>query len=241
MGRFRLRAPPDIGGLIVLARRVGFAPDSIPLERLVASPTILLRALPIVLTPITVDLADVLPPGWYRTGPPWSGRNYRIWLDHWTPHGGTTAICIDCAGDPSARFAAVGQPFRADSFVGKRVRLGGYVRVMQVQEWAGLWMRVDNRFPFPIAGTFDNMYDRPLRRDRDWEWHEVVLDVPRSAAAITIGVLINGRGRVCIDDLTFTVVDRSVRTTGLGMPSRVVQREPRPSLPGAPLNLGVEP
>src|SRR5690348_6745206 len=40
-------------------------------------------------------------------------------------------------------FGTLMQTFRATQYAGKRVRFSGFVKAEEVQDWAGLWMRID--------------------------------------------------------------------------------------------------
>lgn len=108
-------------------------------------------------------------------------------------------------------FGTLMQQFRADQYQGKRVRFSAFVRTEDVEKHAGLWMRVDTP-KGPVA--FDNMQDRPLKGTSGWKSYEVVLDVPQGATGIFFGVLLQGKGKVWLNNGDFEVVDSSVATTG---------------------------
>jgi hypothetical protein len=103
------------------------------------------------------------------------------------------------------------QDFRAEHYLGKRVRFSAFVKTEGTQDWAGLWMRVDNG-PKQIA--FDNMQNRPIKGTADWKKYEVVLDVPQEATGIFFGILLNGSGTVWLNNATFDIVGSNVPTTG---------------------------
>ncbi len=127
-------------------------------------------------------------------------------------HSGNRSGLI--ASRPRPRgFGTLMQTFRAERFLDTRLRLSAYIRVEAVERWAGLWMRVDG----PDAQTlaFDNMQDRPISGTLDWRMYQIVLDVPPDAEAIAFGVLLEGPGRVWLDDMAFAAVDGDVPTTGV--------------------------
>jgi hypothetical protein len=87
-----------------------------------------------------------------------------------------------------------------------------YVKAEGVQNWAGLWMRVDG--PHNLTLEFDNMQNRPLSGTFDWQLFVVVLDVPQESEAVTFGLLLNGtKGRVWFDDVRLNIVGNDVPTT----------------------------
>jgi hypothetical protein len=109
-------------------------------------------------------------------------------------------------------FGTMMQQFNAADYLGKRVRLSAAVRTENVQNWAGLWMRVDE--PGRTGMAFDNMQDRPIKGTTGWTRHEVVLDVADSATLIALGVLISGPGTAWLDDVKFEIAPTAIPTTG---------------------------
>lgn len=115
--------------------------------------------------------------------------------------------------DDDQGFGTLMQSFRAEKYLGKRVRLSGFVKSDGVDRWAGLWMRVDKG---SNAVAFDNMQDRPIKGTGDWRRYEVVLDVPQDATGIAFGILLTGPGTVWLNSTNFEVVESDVPTTGNG-------------------------
>jgi len=111
-------------------------------------------------------------------------------------------------------FGTLMQDFRADHYLGKRVRFSAFVKTEGAQDWAGLWMRVDKETK-PLA--FDNMQGRPIKGTTDWVKYDVVLDVPQEATGIFFGVLLSGSGTVWLSQAKFEIVEPNVRTTGTGL------------------------
>jgi hypothetical protein len=105
------------------------------------------------------------------------------------------------------------QQFKADTFRERRVRLSAQVKTEDVEEWAGLWMRVDGS---DRAGlTFDNMQDRPIKGTTDWAPYAVVVDVPEQGQMIAAGIGLAGTGKVWIADVKFDEVSEDVAITDL--------------------------
>jgi hypothetical protein len=110
------------------------------------------------------------------------------------------------------------QMFDAGQYRGKRLRVTGFVKTLDVVDWAGLWMRVDGAAGQVLA--FDNMVNRPIHGTTEWAQYSIVLDVPATAHAVGFGVLLNGAGSVLVDDFAFDTVGSEVATTGThGLPS----------------------
>jgi hypothetical protein len=102
----------------------------------------------------------------------------------------------------------------ADEYLGKRVKLTGYIRTENIDNQAGMWMRIDSKIPNKMLG-FDNMWNRPIKGTNDWTKYEIVLDVPDGSVNIAYGVLINGTGTVWFPELTLEIVGTDVPTTNM--------------------------
>jgi hypothetical protein len=124
-------------------------------------------------------------------------------------------------------FGTLMQQFKADQYLGKRVRFRAFVKSEGLKDWAGLWMRVDKGSgPGTKTLSFDNMQDRPIKGTTGWQNYEVVLDVPQDASGIFFGILLSNTGSVWVNTANFEVVPTSIPTTGKSQ-----------TLPDAPKNL----
>ena len=151
------------------------------------------------------------PEGWFLAGT--SPGDYEMVLDESVAHAGKSSARLASTRTPDG-FGTIMQSFRADEYRGKRLQLSAHVKAKDVENWAGVWMRVDG--PENKVMSFDNMQSRPIRATQDWTAHVIVLDVPPTAKAIAFGLLLHGGGTVWLDDLMFKVVDNTVPITGSG-------------------------
>ncbi|MEJ7559364.1 MAG: hypothetical protein WKF66_13725 [Pedobacter sp.] len=111
-------------------------------------------------------------------------------------------------------FGTIMQSFNPSTYLGKRVRLTGYIKTKDVKNWAGMWFRIDGPDKTKSL-AFDNMQKRPITGTTAWKKYEIVLDAPESSTGFVFGVLQAGPGEVWLDDLKFEVVDKSVPLTNL--------------------------
>lgn len=109
-------------------------------------------------------------------------------------------------------FGTVARDLDPAALRGRRVRLRARVRSQGVQDWCGLWMRVDGADEDAPLG-FDNMEDRALRGTTPWRDVAVVLDVPRPARNLAYGFLLSGAGSMEVQDLVLEVVGPEVPAT----------------------------
>ncbi len=105
------------------------------------------------------------------------------------------------------------QMFKANSYLGKRVKLIGNAKSERLEEWAGFWMRVDGAEKQLLR--FDNMQDRPIKGTTGWTKYQIVLDVPDDSIHIAFGLLLSGPGQVWIAEVSLEIVSSDVPTTDL--------------------------
>jgi hypothetical protein len=153
----------------------------------------------------------VLPKGWIAAGS--HPKQYDMGTDSDEHHSGTKCGYMKCKVDEPQGFGTLMQMIEADAMRDKRYRLTGWTKAKDVDNWAGMWMRVDG----PEKGkslSFDNMQERPITGTQEWSINEIVLDVPADATFVAFGVLLNGSGQVWMDDFNFEEVDETVPLTG---------------------------
>jgi hypothetical protein len=161
--------------------------------------------------PTPSSKVSVMPPGWFLAG--LAPHHYEVTLDPKSCDGARAAHMKNRVAQP-AGYGTFMQGFRADDYRGKRVRYSAVVRTEGVEGWAGLFMRVDGRdVAHPLA--FDNMQTRALVGSTPCQRHEVVLDVPREAKFVWLGLMLSGAGNAWIGGVRFDVVDQSVASTDL--------------------------
>lgn len=154
-----------------------------------------------LLTVCTVTLHAAVPKGWYVRGS--KPIEYEAGIDALATHDSRPSAFLRSKQPVVHGFGTLMQDFRADRYLGKRVRFSAFVKSDDARDWAGLWMRVDKGRK---QLAFDNMHDRPIKGTTDWRRYEVVLDVPQDATGIFFGVLLSGAASIWINDVKFEVV-----------------------------------
>ncbi len=140
--------------------------------------------------------------------------NYKMGIDRETFHKGqASGFLKSVTKESKEEFATMMQQFKAENYLGKRMKLSGFLKSKDVDGFCGLWMRVDNALLDVLQ--FDNMGNRPVVNDTEWNHYYIVLDVPENSAIISFGVLLSGRGQVWIDELEFEEVSTDIPTTNI--------------------------
>jgi len=158
-------------------------------------------------TPSHCELPRPLVGFWLGARP----ASYDTGIDAQSAYNGHPSAYLKSKRPVTDGFCTLMQEFRADKYAGKRLRLSAFIKSDDVQDWAGLWMRVDKDHK---SVAFDNMQDRPIKGTNGWQRYQVVLDVPQDADLISFGVLLGGSGTVWLNSVELEVVGLDVPATG---------------------------
>ena len=109
-------------------------------------------------------------------------------------------------------FGTIMKTIKPDLYLGKTVKMSGYLKCENIKSWAGLWLRVDYYDVAVLA--FDNMRKNPIKGTKDWAKYEIVLHVPADATSISYGVLLDKTGQVWFKDIVLELVDETTPETG---------------------------
>ncbi len=159
----------------------------------------------VIVIAITALFSFDLPDGWQKKGS--TPESYDMGIDKGAGQNGKNAATIKSIKKTKG-FGTLMQTCLAEQYLGKRLKMTGYVKSLNVKGWAGLWLRVDQKDSKTPLG-FDNMTDRPIKKTSDWKKYEIILDVPANASDIAYGALLVGQGQIWFSDLAFEIVDNS--------------------------------
>ncbi|GIN85891.1 putative HTH-type transcriptional regulator YbfP [Heyndrickxia sporothermodurans] len=150
--------------------------------------------------------------GWFLTGS--HPYNYEMGIDTKNVHQGKCSGYLrSVTVSTQEEFATMMQQFKAKNFIGKRLKMSAFIKTEKIDGFCGLWMRVDNASGDVLQ--FDNMSDRPIVKDTNWNLYTVVLDIPENSSTISFGVLLSGKGHAWADHFKFEEVDERTPTTNI--------------------------
>lgn len=152
-----------------------------------------------------------LPVGWGIAGS--KPNSYLMGIDKGAGQDGKNAATIKSVDAVIDGFGTLMQEIKPGKFLGKRVRLTGFIKTENVKSWTGFWLRVDQEGSDKSL-SFDNMRERPIKGTTVWTKYDIVLDVPANASAISYGAMLVGKGQIWFDNLTLEIVDESIKKTG---------------------------
>ena len=129
-----------------------------------------------------------------------------IFADDKVVHGGRWSARIERVSNSASTFSAL-TTFIPVDFTGKSIELRGFLRLEDVSDFAGLWMREDGPTP---ALAFDNMQRRQVNGTRDWAEYSITLPLHQQATKVFFGVLETGTGKTWADDLQLLVDGKQI-------------------------------
>ncbi len=88
------------------------------------------------------------------------------------------------------------------NFQGSAIELRGFLRLQDVSDFAGLWVREDADSQ---TLSIDNMQSQRVNGTREWAEYRVTLPIDPQAQELSFGVLVSGSGTVWADDLELLV------------------------------------
>ena len=117
---------------------------------------------------------------------------------------GRKCATLESVHDNPADFCTLMQTIMVKEYAGKRVRMTGYIKSQGSDVKGAMWIRVDD-FGNKISADFDNMMDRPVTGNSDWQKCEIVFDVPEKAV-VALGFILQGTGKIWVDNVSLEVV-----------------------------------
>jgi len=166
---------------------------------------------------ISKNNENKLPEGWFRAGS--NPGSYFMGMDKGAGKDKNDVITIRSVDKLISGFGTVMQNSPAKKYLGKRIKMTGYLKTKDVDNWAGFWLRIDGEKQAENSLAFDNMKngktDRSIKGTTDWKKYEIVLDVSDEATNIAFGALLGGTGQIWFDKIEFEIVDTDTETTGV--------------------------
>ena len=114
-------------------------------------------------------------------------------------------------------FGAIAKNISPEPYIGKRIKLTGYIKTEDVENSAGMWMRIDSTWgagAYYKMLSFDNMMNRPIKGTTGWNRYEIVLDVPPGSKIIYCGAHLNDNGELWLSGFRLDTAGTDVPTTG---------------------------
>jgi len=165
---------------------------------------------------IAIFFSFDVPKGWFIAGD--KASSYYMGIAKGEGRNKGTCAVIKSLTKKINGFGTLMQSSRPKEYIGKRLKMTGYVKSKDVQKWAGMFLRADVG---EVTVSIDDMEERPIKGETDWKKYEIVIDVPPNSSRIAYGILMFGPGQVWLDDFSFEVVSENVPVTSTIHPAPV--------------------
>ena len=104
------------------------------------------------------------PRGWILAGD--HPQNYVTGVNNDVVYQGNPSAFLKSKPSATEGFGTLMQQFDAAQYAGQRVRLTAWVKSENVEDWAGLWVRVDSGTK---SVAFDNMQNWAIKGTTSWQ------------------------------------------------------------------------
>lgn len=139
--------------------------------------------------------------------------SYQMGVDASVTWNGKPALTVQAAGQRSTATGDIHNYVSPEGYEGKRLRFSGMLKMAGVDGWAGVYLAASD---FRVR-NFDVSATPPGSGGKgDWtQWQpvSVVVDVPREASSLRMGLMMVGNGQAWLSDLKFEEVGTDVPVT----------------------------
>ena len=152
--------------------------------------------------------SDSRPTGWF------GGPDVTVFADSDEVHSGHWSARLERGPESPEKFSALTRILPID-FTGQQIELLGYLRLKDISEFAGLWMREDGE---GNTVAFESMEKDRVNGTRDWAEYRIKLPLQPAARRLVFGVLTSGTGTLWADDLQLLVDGKPIADAAAEVP-----------------------
>jgi hypothetical protein len=140
---------------------------------------------------------------WFKVGS--KPESYKVDLENSNVYNGEKSALIESIESEINGFGTIMQSCSTSEYLGKKIKMSGFIKTENVSNWSGMWLRIDSK-KSQSRKYFDNMRDRQIKGTTNWTKYEIIMNVPTNSNDMNFGVLLNGTGKVWIDNISFEVI-----------------------------------
>jgi RNA polymerase sigma factor (sigma-70 family) len=144
--------------------------------------------------------------GWFLS----DAKDFESGIDVSDSHSGDECAYLKSVASRPRTFGFLSKSIKPGPYLGNRLKMSAWVKTkLENEATVQLWLRADGAWKNRV-GCFDNMYKRAIAGATEWTKHAVSVDVPATAERILFGVLLNGKGKVWIDEVALELLNDEV-------------------------------
>lgn len=148
---------------------------------------------------------------WGSTG--YGAERYQMGVDSAVTWEGKPALAIAGAGMVGAAFGDIHNFTSATGYAGRRVRFSGVYKLADVDGWAGAYLLAYDGVSYQLNPMSPPAAIGGKGNQTDWTPFNVVIEVPKDASTLRMGLLLAGNGRAWLSNLKFEEVADDVPLT----------------------------
>lgn len=145
---------------------------------------------------------------WFKAG---SARDkYVMGLDKSTAKNGAMASTIQSAEQKINGFGTLMTELpMQDEYAGRTLRLTGYMRCENVEEYAGFWFRADAPDVNGRRSTVNivSMQEFPVKGTVGWKKYALELEVYEDVTGLAYGAILSGTGKMWFADVNIRIAE----------------------------------
>ncbi|RYD72812.1 MAG: hypothetical protein EOP53_21265 [Sphingobacteriales bacterium] len=137
---------------------------------------------------------------------------FRAVADDKNAHGGKYAAMLQSTGYVAKDWNTLMQYCKAGNYLNKRLKLTAWVRTEDLKEYASFVFRVDG---FIVSPQQEKIKEITFTGNNNWRKVELVLNIPDGATHFSYGLLLQGKGKVWMDDISIDEVASDEKITNI--------------------------
>lgn len=141
-----------------------------------------------------------LPDGWFK----WGTNDYSVKTDTSVKHGGNYSVLIEAKKNlKRSSYGCVGYAVPAN-YLGAKIEVRAYLRFEDTYDSEiGLLLRIDDKNQKVLE--YENGRQRNVHGGGFWNYYAATLPFPAKAKTIYLGALLNGTGKLWVDDFQLLI------------------------------------
>lgn len=164
----------------------------------------------VVEKPLNLDFEKLknndLPSGWHIGE---EKQHFRAMYDDKVFHSGKSSAFLQSTGYIEKDWNTLLQYCKPGEYAGKRIKFTAWVRTENLKHYAQVLLMADGVIKNPRS---EKIQAQTFTGNNDWRKVELVLDIPEEAAVFSYGILLEGKGKVWIDDITIEILSSDNNT-----------------------------
>ncbi len=126
---------------------------------------------------------------------------------------GSGTVTIKSKTNSVSGYGALIHNLSAQTFQGKRVRISGLIRSMNVNDWGGFWINTNQAVSNKAVSMETIHHSTVSGTSKGYQYCQVVVDVPANSSGIAYGAMLKGAGQIYAARVQFEIVPSNTPLT----------------------------